>query len=136
MSLVDRIFASIPGPLINQWGIDGVYIKHADEQQYNPATGTYDNPIDRLTGSPKVLKNRINIKMLPVQLQAEDIKGEVQMTDVKILIAATSLGSCYPRTKDWIEYTQDGQTRTAKIIFPNSYRGDSPVFHSVIARLS
>lgn len=135
MSLVDDIFGSIPGPLIDQWGIDGVYVKHVDEQEYNPATGTYDNPIDRLSGRPKVLKSRINIKLLPATITAEEVQGEVQITDIKILIAATSLGGYYPRVKDWIEYTQDGECRTAKIIVPNSYRGDYPVFHTVIARL-
>lgn len=135
MSLVDRLFGSIPGPLIKQWGIPGVYIKHQDQQEYNPVTGTYSNYSLASTGRPEVKKERVSVSILPVQLEAEEVKGEVQTTDIKILIAASGLGDYYPRTGDWIEYTTAGVGRTAKIVLPVAYRGSFPVFHSVIARL-
>jgi hypothetical protein len=135
MSLVDDIFDSLAGPLIDDWGIPAVYVKHAASNEYDPALGTYGNAVDPTTQNPVVNKNRIRINILPCQLEADEVGGEVQLTDIKILIAPDKLGSYYPRTKDWIEYAQDGVTRTAKIIKPITYRGTKPVFHSVIARL-
>ena len=46
MSLVDDVFGSIPGPLIDQWGIDGVYVKKVENAPYDPTTGT--SPIQTL----------------------------------------------------------------------------------------
>ena len=135
MSLVDDVFGSIAGPLIDQWGISAVYIKHNTSQVYNPATGTFNNATDPATGNPAILTTRINVKVLPTSLTAEDIQGEVQSTDVKFLIAPDQLGNYYPVIMDMIEYTQAGVTRTARIINPNAIRGDNPVLHSIIARI-
>jgi hypothetical protein len=135
MALTDRVFGSLPAPLIKQWGISGVYVKHNGAQAYDPALGTYNNAIDPATGRPAILKTRINIKLLPTTIEAEEVKGEVQLTDIKLLIPASYLGTYYPTVKDWVEYVQDGVQRTAKIIVPTSYRGDLPILHSLIARL-
>lgn len=125
MSLADRVFGKIPGPLIAQWGISATYIKTSQNQQYDPYTGA-------VLGC----EEEVSIKMLPTQLRPEEVQGLYQMTDVKMLISASSLGSYYPRTTDSVRYLQDGVQRTAKIIGMMSYRGDSPILHVVIGRLS
>lgn len=87
----------------------------------------------------------VSVKIIITELKPEEMNGLMyqqnspnmfQQSTVKILIAASSLGSYYPRVTDSIKYSQDGKTRTAKIVAINSYRGDSPIMHSVIARLS
>ena len=125
MSLVDQVFGSIPGPLIAQWGISATYIKSSQNQQYDPATGTVSG-----------CEEEVPMKIVPTQLRPEEVQGQFQLTDVKILISASSLGDYYPRITDSIKYFQDGRERTAKVIGMMSYRGDSPILHVVVARLS
>jgi len=136
MSLVDDVFGSLPAPLIDQWGIPGVYVKQPLEPEYDPDTGTFKIATNPITNQPIPLSTRVNVSILPLQLQPEEVKGEVQLTDIKILIAADKLGDYYPKTADWIEYLQAGVTRVAKIIMPLAYRGSLPILHSVIARLT
>lgn len=124
MSLVDQVFGGIPGPLINQWGISATYLKASQNQQYDPETGTVLGCVQE-----------IPVKIVPAQLRPEEVQGLYQITDVKILIAASSLGDYYPQTTDSIKYMQNGAQRTAKIIGMMSYRGDSPILHVVVARL-
>jgi len=134
MALTDGIFSSIPGPLISQFGINATYVKTSQNETYNPNTGT-------VSGSSV----EVPVKIVIADLKPEEMNGSIfqqnspnlyQQSTVKILIAASSLGSYYPRVTDSIKYSQDGKTRTAKIVAINSYRGDSPIMHSVIARLS
>jgi hypothetical protein len=134
MALTDGIFSSIPGPLISQFGINATYVKASQNEAYNPNTGT-------VSGSSV----EVPVKIVIADLKPEEMNGSIfqqnspnlyQQSTVKILIAASSLGSYYPRVTDSIKYSQDGKTRTAKIVAINSYRGDSPIMHSVIARLS
>jgi hypothetical protein len=126
MSLADRIFGGIPGPLISQWGISATYLKQSSNQEYDPETGTVSG-----------YQQEIPIKIIPARLRPEEVQGHYQSTDVKILIAASSLGEYYPQITDSIRYMQDGRQRTAKIIGPSeSYRGDNPILHVVIGRLS
>lgn len=136
MSLVDKVFGSIAAPLIERWGIPGVYVKHVEDQIYDPSLGTYSNQIDLSNGRPLVLSERVNISLQLLSLAPEEVGGEIQITDVKILVSPKELGDYYPKVSDWIEYDQAGAIRTARIIKPLSYRGDKPVFHSLIARLS
>lgn len=124
MSLVDKVFGGIPGPLIAQWGISATYIKQSPNQQYDPQTGT-------VLGA----NQEIPVKIVPTQLRPEEVQGLYQITDVKILIAASSLGDYYPQTTDSIRYLQNGVQRTAKIIGMMSYRGDFSILHVVVARL-
>lgn len=125
MSLVDDIFASIPAPLINQFGIDATYIKASQSQTYNPETGTVSG-----------YATEIPIKISLSSLKPEEVQGLYQQTDVKILIAANSLSGYFPQTTDSVRYTQNGAQRTAKIVGIESYRGDNAIMHSVVARLS
>lgn len=134
MALTDGIFSSIPGPLISQFGINATYVKASQNETYNPNTGMVSgNAVE------------VSVKIIITELKPEEMNGLMyqqnspnmfQQSTVKILIAASSLGSYYPRVTDSIKYSQDGKTRTAKIVAINSYRGDSPIMHSVIARLS
>lgn len=125
MSLVDDIFSSIPSPLIDQFGIDATYVKASTNQTYNPTTGT-------VSGAT----TEIAIKIVISQLKPDEVEGLYQQTDVKIIFAADALSGYYPQTTDSIRYAQNGVNRTAKIVGMYSYRGDSPIMHSVVARLS
>jgi hypothetical protein len=125
MALVDNIFSSIPGPLISQFGISAVYIKTSAHQAYDPESGT-------VLG----ISTEIPVKIVVSALKPEEMQGLYQQTDVKIIISADSLSGYYPQTTDSIRYTQNGVARTAKIVGMESYRGDSAIMHSVVARLS
>lgn len=125
MSLVDDIFSSIPGPLITQFGIDATYIKANASPTYNPTTGI-------VSGAA----TEIAVKIVISELKPEEMQGLYQQTDVKIIFAADALSGYYPQTTDSIRYVQNGVNRTAKIVGMYSYRGDSPIMHSVVARLS
>lgn len=125
MSLVDDIFSSIPAPLINQFGIDATYIKANTNPTYDPTTGTVSG-----------VATEVAVKVVISELKPEEIQGLYQQTDVKIIIAASALSGYFPQTTDSIRYLQNGVNRTAKIIGMFSYRGDSAIMHSVVARLS
>lgn len=124
MALIDSIFSSIPGPLISQFGIDATYVKASQNQTYNPNTG-------KVSGSSA----EIAVKIIITELVPQEMGG-MQDSMIKILIAASSLGTYYPRITDSIRYQQDSKTRTAEIVKISDYRGDGPIMHSVVARLS
>jgi len=131
MSLVDDVFGSIPAPLIDQWEIDATYIKASKNQSYDPATGT-------VLG----VAAEIPVRIVLLNVRFEEIEDSYQLSDVKILIAASSLGSYYPQITDSIRFLQDGVQRTAKILGKPeigmssfAYRGDNPIMHIVYARL-
>lgn len=149
MSLVDSVFGSIPGPLIKQWGTDAVYIKHDESQYYDPSIGTYVSATNYSSGNPSVQTIEIPVKILILNLDSSEIKGEIQSTDIKILVSAFALGDITPSMGDMIRYSQSkfnigGQLapsqspkeRTLKIIQNLSYRGEAPIFYSLIGRLS
>jgi len=125
MSLIDDIFSSIPAPLITQFGIDATYLKASGQAVYTPETGAVSNTVVE-----------IPIKIVISELKPQEMQGLYQQTDVKILIAASSLLGYFPQTTDSIRYSQNGVNRTAKIIRTFSYRGDNAIMHSVIGRLS
>lgn len=134
MALIDSIFSSIPGPLISQFGINGFYLKASQAQTYNPTTGKVSGNV-----------TEIPVKLIITDLKPEEMQGMYsaqnaanfqQLSLVKILISASSLGTYYPQITDSVRYTQDGKSRVAKIVAINSYRGDSPIMHTVTARLS
>lgn len=124
MSLVDKVFGRIPGPLIKKWGMSGFYVK-VGEPFY-----------DTETGELSTAEQRIAIKLIRTELKAEDIKGEVQSTDVKILLAAEGLGDYKIQTCDKIEYVEAGETRIAKIIEPMSWGGERQILHALIIRFT
>ena len=124
MSLVDDIFGPIPAPLIDQWGIPIVYIKASQSPTYNPQTGV-------VSGASTEIQARAMVS----EITSEEKEAFSQEGTVKFLIPASYLGGYYPRVTDSIRYTQNGVSKTAKIIKPASIRGDSPIMHSVIGRL-
>ena len=124
MALTDSIFSSIPGPLISQFGINATYVKASQNQTYNPVTGTVLGAV-----------TEVAIKIVITDLKPEEV-SDAQQAMVKIIFAATSLGSYYPRVSDSVKYSQDGRTRVAEIVSISNYRGDNPIMHSVVARLS
>ena len=125
MSLVDDIFGSLPGPLIDQWGIDIVYIKASQHQNYDPESGV-------VLG----ISTEIPAKALPTKLTPKEREGFYQQRVIKFIIPAVYLGDYYPQSTDSIRYTEAGVSRTAKIVDQNQYRGDNPIMHVVIAKVS
>jgi len=123
MSQVDTTFAGIPAPILAKWGHDITYIKTSPSRSYNPTTGA-------ITGSD----TSVTVKAVISRLNPREYEGLYQATDIKVIIGNTELGSYYPSEQDRIQYLQDGATREAKIISVTSYRGESPILHTLIAR--
>jgi hypothetical protein len=126
MALVDDIFGSIPAPLINQFGINATYIKLSQNQTYNPETGVVSG-----------YSQKISVKAFIYAPPRGDLKGgSFTETGIKIILSAQELGGYYPQKNDSIEYLENGKKRTAIIIGCDSSRGDNPILHLVVARLS
>lgn len=123
MSLVDDTFAAIPTQILSDWGQTITYIKTTTPRTYNPTTGA-------ITGAD----TNVSVKAVITRLTPRESEGLYQTTDIKVIIGAAELGSYYPTEADRIQYSQDSVTREAKIISITSYRGDSPVLHTLIAR--
>lgn len=123
MSRVDTVFAGIPGPLLQDWGIDATYIQAGTCDTYDPATGTV---LDT--------EESIAVRVLITQIKPEEFDSTYQTTDVKMLLGNSELGDYIPSVRDTIQYQQDGITRTGRIINVKTYRGDSPILHSLIVR--
>ncbi len=123
MSKIDEVFGGLPGPIISKWGQSMVFIRNAGEGTYNQSTG-----------SITTTETRINVKAVITQVSPTEVEGELQATDVKILIDAGQLGSTYITTADQFEYAEDTKTITANIIRVNTTRGDKPIFYVCFAR--
>ncbi len=123
MGLIDSTFASIPNSLMPVWGQDLTYIKTTTPRTYDPTTGEV---LGRDT--------EVSLKGVILRLTPRESEGLYQSTDLKIILGTTELGTYYPSEADRIKYTQDGATREAKIISITTYRGDNPVYHSLIVR--
>lgn len=125
MSLVDDVFGSLPGPLIDQWGIDIVYLKASQHQSYDPESGTVLGVV-----------TEIPAKALITKLSPEEKEGFYQQRMIKFILPAVYLGGYYPQSTDSIRYAEAGVSRTAKIVDQEQYRGDSPIMHILIAKVS
>ena len=123
MGLIDDTFASIPTGILADWGQTITYIKTATPRTYDPTTGN-------VTGSD----TNVTLKGVITRLTPRESEGLYQTTDLKVIIGNSELGTYYPTEADRIQYTQAGATREAKIISITSYRGDSPVMHTLIVR--
>ena len=123
MGLIDATFASIPNSLMPVWGQNLTYIKTTTPRTYNPTTG-------EIFGAD----TEVSLKGVILRLTPRESEGLYQSTDLKIILGTTELGTYYPSEADRIKYTQDGATREAKIISITTYRGDNPVYHSLIVR--
>jgi hypothetical protein len=123
MGLIDDTFGPIPATILNEWGETITYIKTATPRTYNPTTGA-------VTGSD----TNVTLKAVITRLNPRESEGLYQTTDLKVIIGTAELGTYYPTEADRIQYTQDSVTREAKIVNITSYRGDNPVYHSLIVR--
>ena len=123
MSLVDSTFKSIPKALLDDWGQDITLVKTTTPRAYNPTTGA-------VTGAD----TSVALKGLISSVTSKESQGLYQTTDVKVIIGGDELGSYYPTEADRIQYSQDGVTREAKILNVESFRGEDPLLHTIIAR--
>lgn len=123
MSLIDTTFAPIPGPLLSDWGSNITYIKSAETETYNPTTG-------QVYGA----ETSVTVRAIITQVNPEEFDSTYQTTDLKLIIGNTELGAYIPSIRDRIEYTENSTTKTARIINIKTIRGDSPIYHTLIAR--
>jgi hypothetical protein len=123
MSLIDDTFAPVPKRILNDWGQNITYIKTTTPRTYDPATGA-------VTGDD----TSVTVRAVISRLSPREAEGLYQTTDVRILFGTEELGDYYPTEADRIQYPQAGVTREAKIIDITTYRGDKPVYHTIIAR--
>ena len=124
MAAIDDIFGSIPAQVLSQFGQDITYVKTTTPRTYNPTTGA-------VTGSD----TSVSIKAIISQINSNENEGVYQGTDLRVLIGAEELGDYYPTQADRIQYTQAGSTVEGKIISVRTYRGDEPVYHSLVVRV-
>ena len=123
MAAIDDIFKSIPTQVLSQFGQTLTYVKTTTPRTYNPTTGA-------VTGSD----TSVSVKGIISQINSSENEGVYQTSDLSILIGAEELGDYYPTQADRIQYTQTGSTIEAKIISIRTYRGDQPVYHSLVVR--
>ena len=123
MSQIDSTFAGIPAPILAKWGHTITYIKTNPSRSYNPTTGA-------ISGSD----TNVLLKAVISRVNPREYEGLYQATDIKVIMGTEELGSYYPSQLDRLQYQQDGATREAKIISVTSYRGETPILHTVIAR--
>ena len=100
------------------------YIKTTTPRTYNPTTGA-------VTGSD----TNVTVKGVISVINSSEDDGTMQSTNVRVLIGANELGNYYPTQADRVQYTQAGSTVEGKIISVTTYRGDSPVYHSLSVRI-
>lgn len=124
MSLVDDVFGGLPAPLIDQWGVDAVYVKTSEHRNYDPETGT-------MLG----IATEIPIRTLISALTPKEHEGFYQVGGIKFLIPASYLGDYYPSTVDSIRYMDGLVARTADIVMIKPIRGDRPIMHTVFGRI-
>ena len=124
MAAIDDIFGSIPAQVLSQFGQDITYVKTTTPRTYNPTTGV-------VTGSD----TPVSVKAIISQINSNENEGVYQGTDLRVLIGAEELGDYYPTQADRIQYTQAGSTVEGKIISVRTYRGDEPVYHSLVVRV-
>ena len=81
--------------------------------------------------------NSLSLQFENVQkgINSSQEEGVYQGTSVKVLIGAEELGDYYPTQADRIQYTRAGSTVEGKITSVTTYRGDEPVYHSLIVRI-
>ncbi len=123
MGRIDTTFAPIPTSLMKEWGQNITYIKTSTPRTYNPTTGA-------VTGAD----TNVTVKAVITRVNPRESEGLYQTTDLKIIIGTDELGTYYPTEADRVQYQQAGATREAKIISITTYRGDNPVYHSLIVR--
>ena len=123
MSLIDDTFSPIPKRIMDDRGQDITYVKTTTPRTYDPSSGSVSGADTNVT-----------VRGIISRLTPRESEGLYQSTDVKILIGTEELGDYYPTEADRVQYPQAGATREAKIINVLTYRGDKPVYHTLIVR--
>jgi hypothetical protein len=123
VSKIDTVFGPLPAPLISEWGQPVTFVRR-------PGSGTYDPT----TGDITLTETRIPVKAVITRVGPKELDGNLQATDLKIMIDPGQIGGQYITTEDHWEIPQAGVTTTAKVISLTTYRGDNPVFFVCIAR--
>ena len=124
MAAIDDIFKSITTQVLSQFGQTLTYVKTTTPRTYNPTTGA-------VTGSDTT----VSVKGIISRVNSGENDGLYQGTSVRILIGASELGDYYPTQADRVQYTRAGSTVEGKIISVTTYRGDEPVYHSLLVRI-
>ena len=122
MSKVDDVFGPIPGPLIQEWGQPAVFVQQTGSA-YDPSTGEV-----------VVIETRTNVKVVITVLDIKEEGGLYQTNDVKLLLDPGQIGDVYITVEDYFEVPTAGGTQVMKVVDPKTYRGEDPVFYSIIAR--
>jgi hypothetical protein len=123
MSLVDTTFAAIPGQLLADWGQNVTYLKANTNPTYNATTGTVSGADTTLT-----------VRALIFEAKPEEFESVYQASDLKVILGNAELGAYLPSSRDRIQYTQNGSTKTGRIIMCKTSRGENPVIHSILLR--
>lgn len=123
MSLVDDTFAALPAQLLADWGQNVTYLKANTSPAYNTATGTVSGADTSLT-----------VRALIFSANPEEFEGFYQTNDLKVIIGNAELGAYSPSVRDRIQYTENGTTRTGRIISCKTSRGENPIVHSILLR--
>jgi hypothetical protein len=123
MSLVDTTFASIPAQLLADWGQNVTYLKAATSPTYNTTTG-------EVSGAD----TSITVRALIFEAKPEEFESTYQTSDLKVIIGNAELGAYVPSIRDRIQYSQNGSTKTGRIIMCKTSRGENPVVHTILLR--
>jgi len=123
MSLVDTTFASIPAQLLADWGQNVTYLKSNASPTYNATTGEVSGADTSLT-----------VRALIFEAKPEEFESVYQTSDLKVIIGNAELGAYVPSVRDRIQYSQNGSTKTGRIIMCKTSRGENPVVHSILLR--
>ena len=122
MSKVDTTF-DFAAPLIAEWGQPAQLITKG-----NP---TYDINTGETTENEIVYSVNIVITSLDIT----ETGGLYQANDVKILIDPVQINYIYLTEADYFLVPRDGAPdQYMKVLEPKTYRGDKPVFYSIVAR--
>jgi hypothetical protein len=122
MSKVDTTF-DFAAPLIAEWGQPAQLITKGDP--------TYDINTGETTENEIVYSVNIVITSLDIT----ETGGLYQANDVKILIDPVQINYIYLTEADYFLVPRDGAPdQYMKVLEPKTYRGDKPVFYSIVAR--
>ena len=122
MSKVDTTF-DFAAPLIAEWGQPAQLITKG-----NP---TYD------INTGETVENEVvyNVNVVITSLAITETGGLYQANDVKILIDPVQIDYIYLTEADYFLVPRDGAPdQYMKVLEPKTYRGDKPVFYSIVAR--
>lgn len=123
MSLVDTTFASLPAELLAAWGQNITYLKATAAPTYNTTTGEVTS-----------LDTSITVRGLLSTANPEEFESLYQTNDMRLIIGNAELGTYTPSIRDRIQYTDNGATRTGRIISCKTLRGENPVLHTILLR--